>query len=113
MPLDLNKFLPADESILFGDKTFIITARLPTDTIINMDELKDIDPTKQKENVAKVKNILKEMLYLKNKKEDVDSFVDGLDFVSMFKVFMFIQEYIKMTIEDSSKKKDLNPSSTV
>lgn len=110
MGLNLNEFLPEDEIITFGKKKFKITASIPTDLIFEFDELKTITNDMSKENIDKIKNLMKKILYIKNKKEEVDKFIDEMNFISLIKVVVFISEYIKSAIEDTSKKKDLNQS---
>lgn len=103
MPLNLNEFIKKDDVIQIGDKEFIVTANIPVKKILDFAKYQSID-SEDPEAFKITMQWLKEMLYLKNDKNNVDEFVDNLTVPQLNKVALFIGDYTSVKEDDKEKK---------
>jgi dsDNA-specific endonuclease/ATPase MutS2 len=107
MPLDLTKDLPEDDYVIFkvGEKEekLYATADLPRNFVKKFSAVKEAkdDPEKA---VDQIEEYLKDMFYLKNKKELVDRCIDNAGYTALIKVSNWYNDYVQSIMESDEKK---------
>lgn len=98
--LNLNEFIPEDETIQLGDEEFVVTSQIPEKMILKINGVimgmnENPTPRQVKAQYKKIKKFIYGLLIIKNDKKKVKLFLDKLDYFNTVRVMTFLSNYIK------------------
>jgi hypothetical protein len=110
--LNLNEFLPKDERVQFNGEDFVLTAEIPVDLMLEMQEVVGSVDEKNfhRKDMENTRAIIGRVLKLRNPAAKVDKMVSGLSFLQFLRLTRFLFEFLRVSMtekdEGAEKKSD-------